>query len=100
MLACKIQKRACTIMPVFNRLWYYWFAYQGRIGEKRSLKWLADVAGGCSPTFKRYLDNTIGRYHPTVKDKLCRPLDLPIADFPDQSGIQYPALRRPFWLAI
>ena len=68
-------------MPVLNRLWEHWYAYQGRTRTKRSIKWLADGVGISTPTLRHYLDNTTRSYDPEVIDKLCDLLNIPIEAF-------------------
>src|SRR5258708_7581927 len=68
-------------MPVLNRLWEHWYAYQGKTKTKRSVKWLADGVGISTPTLRHYLDNTTRSYDPEVIDKLCDLLNIPIEAF-------------------
>lgn len=93
-------------MPVLNRLWEHWYAFQGKTKIKRSLKWLADGAGVSRPTLRHYLDNTTRSYDPEVIDRLCEMLDIPVEAFfyrvaePRGDGredVQMSAVRGSHW---
>jgi transcriptional regulator with XRE-family HTH domain len=81
-------------MPVYNDLWGYWFAFQGKSKKKLSQAWLADKAGISVFTLRRYLNNTIKSYDPEVVDKLCKTLEIPIEKFFYQADNEPSTLER------
>ncbi len=68
-------------MAVYNHLWEYWFAFQGKSKKKLPQSWLAEQVGISVFTLRKYLNNTTKSYDPDVLDKLCNVLGIPIEDF-------------------
>ncbi len=81
-------------MALYNRLWEYWFAFQGQNKKKLSQTWLANCAGVSVFTIRKYLNNTITTYDARVVDRLCEVLEIPISDFFYRAATEKNSMER------